>query len=68
MKKIIYVILAGIFLFSCNESLLEIEPTGKLDAKKVFENEETIDAVRSGMYLTLSDSYALYSFYRALSL
>ncbi|MBS9768053.1 MAG: RagB/SusD family nutrient uptake outer membrane protein [Flavobacteriaceae bacterium] len=63
MKKNIYIILAGLLLFSCSEDLLNIEPTGKLSAKKVFENEETIDAVRSGMYLTLSDSYALYSFY-----
>lgn len=46
----------GILLFSCNDDLLEKESTSKMSAKVVFGSEETIEAVRMGMYANLASS------------
>ncbi len=66
MKKYVYIVLTGILLFSCGEDFLEKEPTSKISAGQVFTNDETINAMRTGMYATLlarnGSEYPLYSF------
>ncbi len=53
MKKYVYIVLTGILLFSCGEDFLDKETTSRISAGQVFTNDETINAMRAGMYATL---------------
>lgn len=51
MKKILLIIAIGLTLMtSCSDDLLDVKSTSKMDARDVFTNASSIEAMRVGIY------------------
>jgi len=69
MKKILLIIATGLALMtSCSDDLLDVKSTSKMDARDVFTNASSIEAMRIGIYgqTAYRSSGALYTLYQPI--
>ncbi len=59
--KIINIIaIMAILLASCSDDILEVSPSDRIEADKVFKTQESIEALRIGMYNLLGGTPTVY--------
>jgi starch-binding outer membrane protein, SusD/RagB family len=58
IKTISYLIVATLFLFGCNEILIDVDPPTSVPGETVLNSVDGIDALRASMYSKIRASFA----------
>jgi len=69
MRKILLIIAVGLSLMtSCSDDLLDVKSTSKMDARDVFSNTSSIEAMRLGIYgqMAYKNAGALYTLFQPI--